>query len=68
MSAFSEVLNQIPEEDRALARLAANRYFNSISGQRPSDAARSIVHDYQANPGEFVKRETELRRNERAGR
>lgn len=68
MSRFSEEMEAVPAEDRAIASLAAWRFFNCVGGMRPSDAARSIVREYQADPVGFVRRETELREEEAAAR
>jgi hypothetical protein len=53
MSAMSEVLQQIPEEDRNMVTLATYRMMNTVGG-RPSDCARSQVRLYLMNRDEFI--------------
>lgn len=56
-SPMQQVLDaaNIPEEHKSIVGLSVNRDWN-IRGGRPSDAARSVVADYKANPERFVAR------------
>ena len=43
----AEVLDAVPEEDRAIVGLHANLIMNTSPGWRPSDAARRAVAEYE---------------------
>ena len=61
------IINTVPEEDRAIVGLSVSRYSNSTADAgRPSDAARSVVREYNANPERFRQRFEEIRKLERS--
>ena len=56
MSASQQVLQQVPEADRAAVSLYANFIMNTSPGWRPSDAARQAVREYEQNPDRIRNR------------
>lgn len=61
-SKYSAVLEAVPEEDRAMVGLAANRLMNMVPGYRPSDAAREEVRWYERLGAEEYRRRFEEER------
>jgi hypothetical protein len=57
LSPYMQVIEdaQIPEPDKGLVILDVNRHMNMVGG-RPSDAARTVVVDYQASPERYIVR------------
>jgi len=63
MSAMSEALaagiieakaqGTYAEGDETLVALETNCYLNMVGGQRPSDAARSVIRWYLRDPAKF---------------
>jgi hypothetical protein len=59
---FQQVIDEgVPEDDRTIVALAANRMMN-MTGGRPSDAARSEVRHYQRLGAAEYRRQWEAER------
>ena len=61
MSAFSDVIAEVPEEDWAAVTSAAILLMNTSPGWRPSAAAREAVRRYRSLGADGIARENRER-------